>query len=114
MTHYVTKNSKDLTNSINNNSDGTQIRTLKKDNKKNMNFIHWWFYPSSYNEWVPSNLVNGDDDIDDDYDVDIWKVGEQFIIDLDKFNEWMVEYDYEIEDDNENENEIENENEYHE
>ncbi|ETO10542.1 hypothetical protein RFI_26835, partial [Reticulomyxa filosa] len=75
--------------------DSNDLRTLQVDVERNKALIHWWFYPASYDEWIESSLVEGDA-MDFSNPSDAWRLGERFINDLERYNEWMVEFDYEI------------------
>jgi hypothetical protein len=76
------------------------IRTLdlRPNSHGGIAFIHWWYHPESYDEWIPS------DDVDESEPPDLisnvegkqWRVSCRFIDDCDRFNEWMAEIDYEI------------------
>ena len=69
------------------------VRTV--DKQENLAYIHYWFYPSSYDQWISNELIDGEAE-DIEPPPGAWRVGERFITDLEKFNEWMVELDYEI------------------
>lgn len=76
------------------------IRTLdlRPNAHSGIAFVHWWYHPDSYDEWIPS------DDVDESEPPDLisnvegrqWRVSCRFIDDCDRFNEWMSEIDYEI------------------
>jgi len=60
--------------------------------------VHWWFLPDSYNEWIPA--VSAPSDVDPDQSPPLsrpWHVYERWILDSEKYNEWMNEGDYETE-----------------
>jgi len=64
------------------------------ERKKGLARVHWWYYPDSYDEWIPATEVEGDDDPGEDHDGQ-WTVHARWVRDLDTFNEWMNELDYE-------------------
>lgn len=55
--------------------------------------VHWWYYPDSYDEWIPISDI----DCSDPPDVNVvgykgarkWRVCCRFITDVCKFNEWV-------------------------
>jgi len=61
--------------------------------------VHYWYYPDSYDEWLPL------EDIDQGADADVqslpeksrWVVHKRWVDDLQLYNEFMVESDYEVE-----------------
>ena len=71
--------------------------------------VHWWYYPDSYDEWIPSSEVDrlvleekaAETETQKERD-QLWKntnhkalvVQERFISDLAKFKEWMNAEDY--------------------
>ncbi|CAJ0758354.1 2689_t:CDS:2 [Entrophospora sp. SA101] len=108
----VTDNDKNVTHVIHKSNDYEDqdeewFRTLEKKDGKVL--IHWWYYPDSYDTWVeetsehanpePAPVNNGP-----------WNVGERWITDGIKFNEWMNEEDYEISNIDNGENESGEEN----
>lgn len=75
------------------------VRTLdmRSDNNGEI-LVHWWYYPDSYNEWLPSDDIDGIDPADDRVRLERqWHVSSRFITDCSIFNEWGNELDYEIE-----------------
>jgi SWI/SNF related-matrix-associated actin-dependent regulator of chromatin subfamily C len=64
-------------------------------------FVHWWYYPDSYDEWIPSQEVEARDLPDDPSAPGTakkqWRVCCRFIRDVSTFNEWGNELDYEME-----------------
>lgn len=59
-------------------------------------FVHWWYLPESYDEYVPRDSVT--DQVDKDPvspPVGAWKVYLRWAYDSEKFNEWMSPVDYE-------------------
>lgn len=74
----------------------------KKATKK-MALVHWWYHPSSYDEWMPAEDVDvgGDLDVEDPHPGipgGPCVVACKFVRDVEKFNEWGVESDYAIAD----------------
>ncbi|XP_063952761.1 SWI/SNF complex subunit SMARCC2-like isoform X1 [Lytechinus pictus] len=63
--------------------------------KERSTLVHWWYYPDSYDTWVPSSEVHGDPEHLSTMDGP-WEVNAKWILDLDEFNEWMNEEDYEM------------------
>ncbi|GJQ10199.1 hypothetical protein GpartN1_g1990.t1 [Galdieria partita] len=72
-------------------------RVLKRQGDKV--FVHWWYYPDSYDSWIPSSEVDGSEAEEQPPPKGPWHVQTRFIIDLEKFNEWPNELDYEVPDD---------------
>jgi hypothetical protein len=59
-------------------------------------FVHWWYFPDSYDQWIP--LADVDPKVEEDPDPHARQyVCCRFIKDVAIFNEWMNEVDYEIE-----------------
>jgi SWI/SNF related-matrix-associated actin-dependent regulator of chromatin subfamily C len=64
-----------------------------------MAFVHWWYHPSSYDEWMPAADVAGaDTDVPPRPEGGPWIIGCKFIRDVAKFNEWGSEGDYAVSD----------------
>lgn len=60
-------------------------------------FVHWWYLPESYDEFMLASEVDGDDnDVPPKPDGGPWVVGCKFIRDVVKFNEWGLEADYAV------------------
>jgi hypothetical protein len=63
--------------------------------------VHWWYYPDSYNEWLPASEINISDppDLTSLYTPtrSKWYVCCRFILDCEVFNEWGNPMDYENE-----------------
>ena len=60
--------------------------------------VHWWYLPDSYDEWLPAAAAPSE------VEPDVkppggrpWKVFHRFLLDSEKYNEWMNEADYETE-----------------
>lgn len=85
--------------------DRTYLRTLsvvEKGVDRNtvpMALVHWWFWPTSYDEWIPAEDVNGvaDEDPPERGPGGAWVVSCKFLRDVKRFNEWGLEIDYVIE-----------------
>jgi len=71
------------------------LRTLHVDKERKVAYVHWWYYPSSYDEWVPLQMVQGESEPEKQR-TGPWKVGSRWLRDLAKYNEWLSELDYEI------------------
>jgi len=77
--------------------DEDWFRTLEKTDKRAL--VHWWYFPDSYDEWVPLNeLTTGEPEPPPNH-ANAWKVTARWVQDSIKFNEWMNEEDYELETD---------------
>ena len=64
-----------------------------------MAFVHWWYHPSSYDEWMPAADVAGaDTDVPPRPPGGPWIVGCKFVRDVARFNEWGTEADYAVSD----------------
>lgn len=83
-------------------NDEDYLRTLVVDKEREVAFVHWWYYPSSYDEWVPLKMVQGEPEPKKE-PPEKWEIGARWLLDTDKFNEWIPEADYEIEEDFEEE-----------
>jgi len=73
-----------------------QISTMEQ---QPMALIHWWYWPTSYDEWVPANEVDDvstDDHMSCKSDIGSYVVSCRFLRDVEKFNEWGCETDYAI------------------
>ena len=79
------------------------VRTLEvrpsEDNGKSL--VHWYYHPDSYDEWIPSDHVDGSeppDTVPQSSELNIdrqWHVCCRFVMDCEVFNEWGNEIDYE-------------------
>ncbi len=63
-----------------------------------MAFVHWWYLPSSYDEFMLASDVDGDNDIPPKPDGGPWVVSSKFLRDVERYNEWGLEEDYTITD----------------
>ena len=63
--------------------------------------VHWYYFPDSYDEWIPSEHVDSTeppDTVPQATDRGIgrpWRVCVRYVLDCDMFNEWGNEVDYE-------------------
>lgn len=63
--------------------------------------VHWFYHPDSYDEWIPSDHVDGSEPPDtvpqasEPNVVRQWHVCCRFVMDCEIFNEWGNEIDYE-------------------
>eukprot|EP00741_Cyanophora_paradoxa_P025712 tig00000388_g24813.t1 len=74
-------------------------RAVEREPSRSVVFVHWWYYPDSYDEWIPAEEVQGDDEAEENKEK--WHVYARWVRDLEKFNEWMNEGDYEPDEDGE-------------
>lgn len=70
---------------------------------KRMTLAHWWFFPASYDIWMPSKEVAGDAAAEPKQSGPVsedgkWVVASRFVRDVARFNEWGNEADYAIAD----------------
>eukprot|EP01118_Nematostelium_gracile_P013414 TRINITY_DN5058_c0_g1_i1.p1 TRINITY_DN5058_c0_g1~~TRINITY_DN5058_c0_g1_i1.p1 ORF type:complete len:263 (+),score=59.20 TRINITY_DN5058_c0_g1_i1:114-791(+) len=70
------------------------LRTLQRRNAECL--VHWWYYPDSYDNWIPSSEVEGEDTEPEEQHIGVWTITSRWISDTHFFNEWMNEIDYEI------------------
>ena len=61
-----------------------------------MALVHWWFWPSSCDEWMPATNVDGDVEEPPEKPTGAWCVACRFVRDVARFNEWGSENDYAI------------------
>ena len=54
-----------------------------------MNLAHWWYYPDSYDEWLPAADVEGE--AEPPSCPARWRLHARFLRDSAEFNEWMNE-----------------------
>ena len=57
--------------------------------------MHWWYYPDSYDSWLPLADVSGQVD-KAEAPPRVWRLCCRFVRDAKLFNEWGNEEDYEI------------------
>ncbi|KAL1920036.1 uncharacterized protein VTP21DRAFT_1182 [Calcarisporiella thermophila] len=74
-------------------NDEEWLRTLEKKDGKVL--VHWWYYPDSYDEWLPESGSFADPEPPPDHQ-GAWYVGLRWVRDSYRFNEWMNEEDYEV------------------
>lgn len=59
--------------------------------------LHWYYFPESYDSWVPANFDLPDNIPESPASPDDkWRVSASWLIDMDQYNEWMSEEDYEV------------------
>lgn len=77
-------------------TDGPEdwVRVVFRREKSVM--LHWWFYPDSYDTWVPGAEIDQEPDSPEAVDGP-YEVNARWLLDLDEFNEWMNVDDYEVE-----------------
>eukprot|EP01122_Echinamoeba_exundans_P016275 TRINITY_DN8196_c0_g1_i1.p1 TRINITY_DN8196_c0_g1~~TRINITY_DN8196_c0_g1_i1.p1 ORF type:complete len:921 (-),score=291.48 TRINITY_DN8196_c0_g1_i1:88-2850(-) len=70
------------------------IRTLERGPRSV--FVHFWYYPDSYDTWMPLNEVEGEPQEPEVITPPAqWMVTDRWILDMIPFDEWMNEADYE-------------------
>src|SRR5690606_27021742 len=57
-------------------------------------FVHWWYYPASYDQWIPTSVVEGE--MQPIEQKEKWRIHARFLRDSELFNEWMEEADYDL------------------
>lgn len=78
------------------------FRTLEKDG--NMVLVHWWYYPDSFDSWLPQTQQFTDPEEPPEHNGS-WKISVRWLQDTERFNEFMNEEDYEDLDEEEDEEE---------
>eukprot|EP00177_Eucheuma_denticulatum_P005898 GFKZ01010741.1.p1 GENE.GFKZ01010741.1~~GFKZ01010741.1.p1 ORF type:complete len:1106 (+),score=198.97 GFKZ01010741.1:192-3509(+) len=83
-----------------NQTDGQAlVRVLDHANfgDQDYKFVHWFYHPDSYDDWVPSSEVLGHVYLPRERkDKEQWHVQARWARDLELNNEWMNELDYEM------------------
>lgn len=74
-------------------TDEEWFRTLEK--KEGKVLIHWWYYPDSYDAWLPESAEFVIDPEPAPEHTGAWNVSVRWLRDSFKYNEWMNEEDYE-------------------
>ncbi|KAF9961564.1 hypothetical protein BGZ72_003170 [Mortierella alpina] len=69
------------------------LRTLEK--KEGKVLVHYWYYPDSYDEWLPETSSEFMDPEPVPEHTGAWSISARWIRDSEKYNEWMNEEDYE-------------------
>ncbi|CAO3573275.1 unnamed protein product [Mortierella alpina] len=69
------------------------LRTLEKKDGKVL--VHYWYYPDSYDEWLPETSSEFMDPEPVPEHTGAWNISARWIRDSEKYNEWMNEEDYE-------------------
>ncbi len=74
------------------------IRFMTKENRSNgmRAFVHWWYHPNSYDEWLGVRDVVAQIEEPQEVRKGPWHVQARWIRDLARYNEWMNELDYEM------------------
>lgn len=75
------------------------VRLLKRDVFQGDKecFVHWFFHPDSYDDWVPNDEVLGHVYTPTSRTKhDQWHLQARWVRDTETFNEWMNELDYEM------------------
>lgn len=80
-------------------SDTEWIRVVQKRGKDAL--IHTWYLPDSHDQWLQNVDI---DEPEPNDNCGIWNVNANWILDTEKFNEWMNQEDYEVDYDNLDEN----------
>jgi hypothetical protein len=80
--------------------DVEYLRTIERRDRNVL--VHWWYYPDSYDTWLPINEIEGEPEEPKPH-TGKWMVTARYLIDLDYFNEWMNELDYEYDPESGNE-----------
>jgi SWI/SNF related-matrix-associated actin-dependent regulator of chromatin subfamily C len=78
--------------------DKLYLRTVAHDQETGTKaLVHWWFWPASYDEWMPAADVSGAAPEDHHPpQPGPWVVSCRFLRDVARYNEWGVEADYTI------------------
>eukprot|EP00850_Spirogloea_muscicola_P000936 SM000003S11181 [mRNA] locus=s3:1465428:1471766:- [translate_table: standard] len=76
------------------NPDSEWIRTLEVQG--NFARVHWWYYPDSYDEWLPLGDVEGEAE-EETLHKGPWHLHLRWLRDSCLYNEWMNELDYVLE-----------------
>ncbi|RCH86657.1 hypothetical protein CU098_002027, partial [Rhizopus stolonifer] len=93
------------------NKDGIEedwFRTLEKDG--NMVLVHWWYYPDSFDSWLPQTQQFADPEEPPEH-TGPWRINVRWLQDTVRFNEFMNEEDYEDLEEEEEEDEEEDDEE---
>mmetsp|Transcript_24133 Transcript_24133/g.58299 ORF Transcript_24133/g.58299 Transcript_24133/m.58299 type:complete len:1162 (+) Transcript_24133:1-3486(+) len=66
--------------------------------KRKMALVHWWYHPSSYDEWMSAEDVSAEVETEEHPGMPGGPavVGCKFVRDVERFNEWGVEADYAV------------------
>lgn len=57
--------------------------------------MHYWYQPDSYDEWIPAKSVDSKEVVADKAPPGgRWKVTPRWVVDSEKYNEWMNPADY--------------------
>jgi SWI/SNF related-matrix-associated actin-dependent regulator of chromatin subfamily C len=58
--------------------------------------VHWYYYPDSYDEWIPVEDIHGDLGVEPMPTKSRWVIHRRWVDDLELYNEFMCECDYEV------------------
>lgn len=59
--------------------------------------LHWYYFPESHDSWVPNSFELPDAVPESPPSPsNVWRVSASWVLDLEKYNEWMSEEDYEV------------------
>lgn len=64
--------------------------------RANFAYVHFWHYPDSYDSWISTNEIGGESNEPKAPHTGSWTVTENWVLDLEKFNEYMCERDYQL------------------
>lgn len=67
--------------------------TMRRD--KTIMF-HWYYFPDSYDTWLTTDMNMSDVPESCTSHTGLWRVGVNWVLDTDQYNEWMTEEDYEV------------------
>ena len=67
------------------------IRVVQKRGKDAL--IHYWYMPDSHDTWIQNVDI---DEPEPNENAGVWNINSNWIIDTDKYNEWMNQEDYEV------------------
>ena len=73
------------------------FRTLEKRDGRVL--IHWWYYPDSYDSWLPETEQFMAEPEEPPLHDGPWHITSRWLQESVKYNEWMNEEDYEIDED---------------
>ena len=63
----------------------------KSDRKDSLVYVHWWFFPDSYDEWLPQDDIQGHEPEAARPKSGQFRVCLRWLEDTQQFNEWMNE-----------------------
>lgn len=73
--------------------DGDFCRTLAlwTSKKDSLAYVHWWFFPDSYDEWLRKDVIQGNEPEEASPESGKFRVCLRWLEDTQEFNEWMNE-----------------------